>query len=93
VAEAEDDPEIYPNSYANPLAQIGMSVPGETADDPERGTSSSRHRPWGGSPQSLDWVPLGNSLQWQGFQRLVRQLQARGNDVYVVVGPLNQHKL
>ena len=32
-------------------------------------------------------------MQWQAFQRLVGQLQARGNDVYVVVGPLNQHKL
>ena len=93
VAQAEDDPEIYPNSYANPLAQIRMSVPGETANDPERGISSSRHKPWGGGLQSLDWVPLENSLQWQAFQRLVGQLQARGNDLYVVVGPLNQHKL
>ncbi|MFP6874203.1 MAG: hypothetical protein VCA55_11930 [Verrucomicrobiales bacterium] len=93
VAQAEDNPDSYPNSYANPLAQIRMSIPGEPVDDPERGTGSPRHKPWAGSPQNLDWVALENSLQWQAFQRLVNHLQSRGNNVYVVVGPLNQHKL
>jgi hypothetical protein len=93
VAQAEDNPDSYPNCYANPLAQIQMSVPGQAANDPDRGTSSPRHKPWAGSPQSLDWVPLESSLQWRAFQRLVGHLQSRGNDIYVVVGPLNQHKL
>ena len=93
VAQAEDNPDSYPNSYANPVAQIRMTVPGEPADDPDRSTNSPRHKPWSGSLQSLDWVPLKSSLQWKAFQRLVHQLQARSNDVYVVVGPLNQHKL
>ncbi len=57
------------------------------------GTSSPRHKPWTGNPQSLEWVPLESSLQWQAFQRLVGHLQSRGNDIYVIVGPLNQHKL
>jgi hypothetical protein len=93
VAQAEDNPDSYPNSYANPLAQIRMSIPGEPVNDPERGTDSPRHQSWAGSPQNLDWVALENSLQWHAFQRLVSRLQSRGNDVYVIVGPLNQHKL
>ena len=93
VAQDEDTPDNYPNSYANPLTQIRMSVPGDPVNDPDRGTSSPRHKPWTGSPQSLAWVTLESSLQWQAFQRLVGHLQSRGNDVYVVIGPLNKHKL
>jgi hypothetical protein len=43
--------------------------------------------------QSLPWVKFDPSLQWWAFQRLVELLDARGNDVFVVVGPLNEHVL
>jgi hypothetical protein len=36
-------------------------------------------------------VDLDASLQWRAFQRLVRELCARGNSVLVVVGPFNEH--
>ena len=47
----------------------------------------------GGSLQDPPWVNLDSSLQWQAFQRLVRDLQARGNDLFILVGPLNEHML
>ena len=36
-------------------------------------------------------MPLDRSLQWGAFQRLVKLLQRRGNDVLVVLGPFNEH--
>jgi hypothetical protein len=93
IAEAEDNPDAHPNSYANPLTQIRMTVPVKKTNDPERGLNSPRHQPWSGARRELDWVPLESSLQWEAFQRLVHLLKSRGNDVFVVVGPLNQHLL
>ncbi len=39
----------------------------------------------------FDWVELDQSLQWAAFQRVVKLLQSRGNDLLVVVGPFNEH--
>src|SRR5580704_14181981 len=41
-----NDPPHYPNSYKDPLAQIAFKVPTAPADDPLRGPTSSRHKPW-----------------------------------------------
>ncbi|MFI5380523.1 MAG: hypothetical protein ACHRHE_14595 [Tepidisphaerales bacterium] len=87
-------PPIRPNAWRNPLKQITMVVPGEAADDPQRGPRSPRHKPWNhenAEPSRFDWVPLDDSLQWQAFQRVVGHLRSRGNDVLVVVGPFNEH--
>ncbi|MCD6365862.1 MAG: hypothetical protein J7M14_08305 [Planctomycetes bacterium] len=43
--------------------------------------------------QNFPWVELDRSLQWAAFQRLAKMLQSRGNRVFVVVGPLNEHML
>ena len=64
------------------------------ADDPQRGPTSTRHKPWtagGGTPTHFDWVSLDASLQWRAFQRTVRLLRDRGNDVFVILGPFNEH--
>jgi hypothetical protein len=93
----EDDGSMPPhrqNAWRNPLRQFTRKPPGEPRDDPERGPSSPRHRPWtegGAGPARFDWVPLDQSLQWQAFQRLLGLLRRRGNDVLVVVGPFNEH--
>jgi hypothetical protein len=93
----EDDggsPPRYPNSYRNPLAQISLTVPSAPEDDPERGPDSPRHKPWsaeGQRPTRFQWVNLADSLQWRAFQRLVNELRARGNAVFVVLGPFNEH--
>lgn len=93
LADDGGDPPRYPNAWKNPLAQIGHNVPSAPAEDPQRGPGSSRHKPWsagGAGPARFDWVALEHSLQWQAFQRLVRQLRGRGNDLFVVVGPFNE---
>ena len=73
-----------------------LAVPGEMANDPQRGLRSPRHRPWtasGGTPTRFEWVALDRSVQWAAFQRLVRLLRQRGNDVLVIVGPFNEHMI
>lgn len=87
-------PPRYPNVYRNPLAQISLTVPSAPLNDPERGPKSPRHKAWsaeGQGPTKFDWVNLDASLQWHAFQRLVKELRARGNSVFVVVGPFNEH--
>jgi hypothetical protein len=93
LAEDDSDPPHCPNAWRDPLAQITLKVPGEPQNDPLRGPSSSRHKPWtagGGAPTQFDWVSLDASLQWHAFQRTIRLLRARGNDVLVVLGPFNR---
>jgi hypothetical protein len=95
----EDDganPPQYPNACKNPLAQIRLVVPSAAQNDPQRGPGSTRHRPWSSDNQGttrFEWVPLDSSLQWRGFQRVIRTLRNRGNSVLVVLGPFNEHML
>ena len=94
LEEDGSTPPHYPNAYKNPLSQITLRVPSVSGDDVERGPGSPRHRAWSSTGQGttrFEWVELEQSLQWAAFQRLVRLLQSRGNDVLVVVGPFNEH--
>jgi len=94
LEEDSSSPPRYPNAYKNPLRQIVLTVPGEPDPDPDRGPASPRHKPWsttGEGSTRFEWVALPQSLQWAAFQRLVQLLQARDNDVLVVVGPFNEH--
>ena len=91
--EGATPPEL-PNAYKNPLKQITFTVPPEPAEDPERGPPSLRHKPWsttGEGTTRFEWVSLDQSLQWAAFQRLMKLLKSRGNDVFVIVGPFNEH--
>ncbi len=87
------DPPRYPNSYKDPLAQITLTVPGAPRDDPQRGPASPRHKPWSenGGPAQFEWVDLNSSLQWGAFRRIIKTLHARGDDVFVIVGPFNEN--
>jgi len=94
LADDGGDPPKYPNTFRNPLAQIRFAVPRAGEDDPLRGPKSSRHRPWaaaGSGTTRFEWVGLDASLQWRAFQRLVGILRERGNDVFVILGPFNEH--
>ena len=96
LEEDGSTPPRYPNAGKNPFAQITLTVPSEPAVDSERGPNSPRHKPWstaGEGSARFEWVELDQSLQWTAFQRLVKLLQSRGNDVLVVVGPFNEHIL
>ncbi len=93
LEEDPADPQRWPNVRRNPLSQLKMQVPGEPANDPKRGPSSPRHRPWSANsahPTHFEWVSLDRSLQWKAFQRTVALLRARGSDVFVIVGPFDE---
>ena len=76
--------------YANPLTALGQEPP-----QPGEG-ALHEPLPWTQRdmvPQAFPWVDLETSLQWDSFRRTVETLQARGNRVFVVVGPFNEHML
>jgi len=95
LADDGGDPPRYPNSYKNPLAHITFRVPSAPALDPLRGPASPRHKPWtqNGGPTSFEWVSLDSSLQWAAFRRVVATLRSRGDDVFVILGPFNEHMI
>ncbi len=76
--------------YENPLEPLTKTLP--PSDD------SLRHSPipWyksGIAKQDFPWIDLETSLQWDAFRRTVEVLQRRGNRVFVLVGPFNEHML
>jgi hypothetical protein len=76
--------------YENPFSPLLRGLPPTD--------STRRHPPqsWeksGISRQDYRWVDLGTSLQWQAFRGVVELLQRRGNRVFVLVGPFNEHLL
>ena len=90
------DPPHYPNSYKNPFSQITLTIPSLPKDDPQRGPASPRHKSWAETAKGatqFEWVDPETSLQWGAFQRLVKNLRARGNDVLVIRGPFNEHMI
>lgn len=89
-----NDPPTYPNAWKNPLSPLTAGIPAEPPDDPQRGPTSPRHKPWtagGAEPTEFEWVDLAQSLQWQAFRRVIHRLRDRGDDVLVVIGPFNEH--
>jgi hypothetical protein len=67
---------------------------------PQRLAADEKHKPkpalWTGKAedrQDFPWVELETSFQWKSFQRAISILQGRGNEVFVLVGPFNEHML
>jgi hypothetical protein len=88
-----NEPPEYVNAWRNPLAPLKSAIPAEPREDPDRGPASRRHKSWnagGAEPTQFDWVNLNDSLQWQAFERVIRLLKARHNDVLVLLGPFNE---
>ena len=76
------------NPYSNPLRAVTFSLP------PVDSFPQSRPLPWTQQkmePESFSWVQLENSFQWSSFQLAVKELQARGNSVLVLIGPFNPY--
>jgi hypothetical protein len=76
--------------YENPAAPLARGLP------PPDHTLRHPPRPWFEiikGKLDYEWVDLDTSLQWQAFQRLVTLLKKRGNRVFVLVGPFNEHLL
>jgi hypothetical protein len=76
--------------YDNPLQPLARGLP--SLDNARRHLP----QPWyqsGISKQDYPWVDLETSLQWHAFQRVIQVLQQRGNQLFVLVGPFNEHLL
>ncbi|MFP6668841.1 MAG: hypothetical protein VB876_16135 [Pirellulales bacterium] len=76
--------------YANPLSQIRLESP------PPKSRPHSRPISWTErkiKPQNIPWIDPDTSLQWRAFRATVDLLQHRGNRLFVIVGPFNEHML
>lgn len=76
--------------YDNPFKPIARGLP------PSENTLRHAPRPWyksGITKQDYPWVDLDTSLQWHAFRQVVELLRQRGNRVFVLVGPFNEHLL
>jgi hypothetical protein len=47
----------------------------------------------GATQQDFPWVSLETSVQWTFFKRAIKTLQDRGNTVFVLMGPFNEHMM
>lgn len=78
--------------YDNPAAAVTLRLPSPNEPPSDEPVAE----PWtqkGILPRNFPWVRLDASLQWSCFQQTVAILRDRGNRVFVVVGPLNEHML
>ncbi len=73
--------------YDCPIAAMGRKLPEPRA--PEKPPQASKEP----RTQDMAWVDLEGSLQWRFFRQAVQLLQERGNKVFVLVGPFNEHML
>jgi len=76
--------------YENPIGVIRSGLP-PAGDRPRYDPISWRSRRI--PRQDFPWVELPTSLQWRFFREAVAVLRRRGNRVFVVVGPFNEHML
>ncbi len=78
------------NAYANPLDRISLESP-RPKEEPHSQPIAWTER--GIQPQDIPWIDLDTSLQWQAFRSTVELLRGRGNSLFVIVGPFNEHML
>jgi hypothetical protein len=82
----------HEHPYTNPLDQVTLVLP--SPNEPPSPKPDARS--WvakGLRPVDPEWVPLRESLQWRFFRQTIQQLLQRGNRVFVMIGPLNEHML
>lgn len=76
--------------YENPIGIFNFKHTFNTNNDPPELIIKSGT---GIVKQDLQWVGLDNSLQWRFFRQSAELLRKRGNDVFILVGPFNEHIL
>ncbi|MGC8642182.1 MAG: hypothetical protein ACP5XB_20145 [Isosphaeraceae bacterium] len=75
---------------ANPLRNLRAGLP------PSDNIPRHKPGPWfqhGITRQDFPWVEPAKSLQWRFFRKAIDVLQSRGNRVFVLLGPFNEHLL
>lgn len=76
--------------YGNPFGSVTLELPEPVS------RLRHRHVPWTKRRirrQGMPWVGLATSYQWNVFRRTVEILRRRGNRVFVLIGPFNEHML
>ena len=76
--------------YENPASAVTLELSTSSND------SQSEHISWtekGTAKMDFQWVEFESSLQWKFFQKSVELLNERGNSVFILVGPFNEHML
>ena len=76
--------------YENPAAAVTLKLPALVNDNQDERISWIEK---GMSKRDFPWVNLETSLQWKFFRLSVELLKERGNRVFVLVGPFNEHML
>ncbi len=85
-------PWTVEHPYGNPLRAVTLELPSgrRPASPPEENVPwTQKDIPRFDAP----WVELNASFQWQSLQRALATLTDRGNRVFVLVGPFNEHML
>jgi len=78
--------------YENPLCAITLELP--SPNEPPSPTPVAE--PWTKKrigEFNPSWVKLDKSFQWNSFKRVIEILESRGNRIFVLVGPFNEHML
>jgi len=81
---------IIDNYDANPLARLSLNV---QACERLKTNSGRSWREKGIPPQQWNWVAPEHSRQFQAFLRTIKALRQNGNEICVMVGPINPHML
>jgi len=76
--------------YASPLAAVTLAPTTSTDSSLEENVSWIEK---GLTKDDLQWVEPATSLQLRFFRQTIELLKARGNTLFVLVGPFNEHML
>ena len=80
----------FENPYKNPIKALTFRLPEK--DEYEKADMTGRAESKN-AVNGFQWVQPEESLQWKFFQRSIRLLEERGNKIFVLVGPFNEHIL
>ncbi len=81
---------VMENPYGNPFRGIAGKLQSLSGDNPVR---DRQERAMPERKYDLPWVDLERSFQWRYFKKTIELLRHRGNRVFVLVGPFNEHIL
>jgi hypothetical protein len=76
--------------YKNPFEII---IPRRSVPDDNEVYEQASWKEKGIAKREILWVEPETSLQWRFFKQTVELLMARGNRLFVLVGPFNEHML
>jgi hypothetical protein len=77
------------NPHECPFCAISLQLP-KPQETPDHTESWNAH---GENKFDFPWVTLDSSVQWKFFKCAVETLKKRGNTVFVLVGPFNEHMM